>query len=146
MRKLQVVSVFALCVSAAAWAYIPPPPGLISLPVSQLSWQELAGSGGIKFANVEGSLTGFGPYEAFVRFPGGRDNPYHIHTHVLPTVVLEGTFYATIDGKTVDYPPGSYYRLPAKREHFSGCRPGPDCLLFQYQDDRFDLVPKPVAN
>ncbi|MDQ0702316.1 hypothetical protein QF043_001108 [Pseudomonas sp. W3I7] len=142
MTKIKV-AVATLTLSTAAWAYIPPPEpnDPISEPVSALVWKEVPGSQGIYYANVKGDLLGNGPYEAFVRFPGGRDNPYHRHTQALPTVVLQGTFYAIIDGKTVDYPPGSYYWLPARLEHFSGCRAGPDCLLFQYQVNRFDLVP-----
>ncbi|MFD0000449.1 hypothetical protein [Nocardia sp. NPDC127526] len=31
--------------------------------------------------------------------------------------------------------------LPADLPHFSGCAPGVDCLLFQYQSYQFDLVP-----
>ncbi|CAM2835797.1 cupin domain-containing protein [Pseudomonas fluorescens] len=142
MTKIKV-AIATLMLSTAAWAYIPPPEpnDPISEPVSALVWKEVPGSQGIYYANVKGDLLGNGPYEAFVRFPGGRDNPYHRHTQALPTVVLQGTFYAIIDGKTVDYPPGSYYWLPAGLKHFSGCRAGPDCLLFQYQVNRFDLVP-----
>ncbi|KVT51456.1 cupin [Burkholderia ubonensis] len=114
---------------------------LISFPASQLTWNELPGSGGVKYANVEGDLAGHGKYSAFVIFPNGLDNPHHVHTQALPTVVLKGTFYAIIDGKRIDYPPGSYYDLPANLPHFSGCATGDNCLLFQYQQDHFDLVP-----
>ncbi|MFB7368338.1 cupin domain-containing protein [Streptomyces sp. NPDC056222] len=113
----------------------------LSFPSSSLTWKELPGSGGVKYANVRGDLAGSGSYEAFVSFPAGKDNPMHVHTQDLPTVVLKGTFYADIDGKRVEYPTGSYYRLPANRAHLSGCEKGEDCLLFQYQEDRFDLVP-----
>ncbi|MEM4989123.1 cupin domain-containing protein [Collimonas sp. H4R21] len=113
---------------------------LTSLPVSDLTWTELPNSGGIKYANVYGNLTGKGPYEAFVIFPAGKDNPFHAHSQNLPTVVLKGIFYAIIDGKRVEYPAGSFYNLPAKLPHYSGCVKGEDCLLFQYQADYFDLV------
>ncbi|WP_394824996.1 hypothetical protein [Pendulispora albinea] len=56
-------------------------------------------------------------------------------------MVLKGTFYAVIDGKRVEYPAGSFYDLPAKLPHFSGCNEGEACLLFRYQADHFDLVP-----
>lgn len=113
----------------------------ISFPASKLVWTELPGTGGIKYANVQGNLAGKGPYEAFVIFPAGKDNPFHTHSENLPTVVLKGTFYAIIDGKRVDYPAGSFYNLPAKLAHYSGCSDGEDCLLYQYQSDHFDLVP-----
>ncbi|MGW2013766.1 cupin domain-containing protein [Streptomyces sp. NPDC001927] len=113
----------------------------LSFPSPSLPWEELPESGGVKYANVRGDLAGSGSYEAFVRFPAGKDNPMHIHTQDLPTVVLKGTFYADIDGKRVQYPAGSYYKLPADKPHLSGCEKGEDCLLFQYQDDHFDLVP-----
>jgi quercetin dioxygenase-like cupin family protein len=112
-----------------------------SFPAKDLTWVEIAGTGGIKYANVSGDLTGKGPYEAFVIFPAGKANPFHHHTQALPTVVMKGTFYALIDGKRTEYPAGSYYRLPGRLPHFSGCAAGEDCLLFQYQADHFDLVP-----
>ena len=122
------------------------PPGLangvISAPVSKLPWQELANTGGIKYANVKGDLTGKGAYQAFVIFPAGKSNPFHYHTHAIPTVVIQGTFYAEINGVRTEYPPGSFYSLPGKFEHFSGCVTGMDCLLFQYQDGPFDFVPR----
>ncbi|MEU9700432.1 cupin domain-containing protein [Streptomyces sp. NPDC047981] len=131
--------------SAAAPAATPSatktPSALLSFPASGLAWKELPGSGGVKYANVRGDLAGSGSYEAFVRFPAGKDNPMHVHSQDLPTVVLKGTFYADIDGKRVQYPAGSYYRLPADKPHLSGCEKGEECLLFQYQDDHFDLVP-----
>lgn len=119
---------------------------LISLPAADLQWTEIPGSGGIKYANVRGSLTGKGPYEAFVIFPAGKDNPFHTHSQDLPTVVLKGTFYAVIDGKRVEYPAGSFYDLPARLPHYSGCNKGEDCLLFQYQTDHFDLLPQTPKN
>jgi len=115
---------------------------LISLPAAALQWTEIAGSGGIKYANVRGDLAGKGAYEAFVLFPAGKDNPFHTHSQNLPTVVLKGTFYAVIDGKRVEYPAGSFYDLPAGLAHYSGCNKGEDCLLFQYQADHFDLLPQ----
>ncbi|EJN09751.1 cupin domain-containing protein [Herbaspirillum sp. YR522] len=114
---------------------------LVSAPASELKWRELPRTGGIKVADLRGSITGSGPYDAFVRFPAGKDNPLHRHSQNLPTVVLKGSFYAVIDGKRTRYPAGSFYHLPANLPHYSGCEKGDDCLLFQYQADHFDLVP-----
>lgn len=109
---------------------------------SALTWQQVEGTAGaVSYANVEGDLFGKGPYSAYVKFAKGTDNGPHTHTQALPTVVLQGTFYAVIDGKRMEYPAGSYYHLPAKLEHESGCTATADCLLFQYQGDAFDLVP-----
>ncbi|MFB7716048.1 hypothetical protein [Nocardia sp. NPDC056100] len=131
--------------SAAQPPTTTPPPAAsgpaISFPAADLSWTELPGSGGVRYANVRGDLAGHGPYEAFVKFPAGKDNPRHTHTSDLPTVVLSGTFYAIFDGKRIDYPAGSFYTLTADIPHLSGCAPGAECLLFQYQTDHFDLVP-----
>lgn len=113
----------------------------ISFPAADLVWRELPDSGGVQYANVRGDLAGHGPYEAFVKFPAGKDNPMHTHTSDLPTVVLSGTFYAIFDGKRIEYPAGSFYTLSADIPHLSGCAPGTECLLFQYQTDHFDLVP-----
>ncbi|ANA35048.1 hypothetical protein R82526_03270 [Ralstonia mannitolilytica] len=124
---------------AAEQSVVPQP--LVSFPTASLQWRALPGTGGIQVADVRGSITGKGPYDAFVIFPAGKDNPYHVHTQNLPTVVLKGTFYAVIDGKRVAYPAGSFYQLPAGMPHYSGCEKGEDCLLFQYQADHFDLVP-----
>lgn len=116
---------------------------LISVPDSAaLKWQEVADTqGAVSYANVNGDLFGHGPYSAYVKFRKGTDNGLHTHSQTLPTVVLSGTFYAVIDGQRVTYPAGAYYQLPAKLVHESGCTADADCLLFQYQADRFDLVP-----
>lgn len=118
------------------------PSGVTSYPVSDLKWIEIPKTGGIKYANVSGNLAGEGVYEAFVLFPAGKDNPFHYHTEAIPTVVMQGTFYAVINGVRTEYPAGSFYNLPGKFEHFSGCVKGMDCLLFQYQKGPFDLVPR----
>ncbi|WP_156322422.1 cupin domain-containing protein [Leucobacter musarum] len=125
--------------AATVEAALPPVSETLSFPADDLDWVELPGSGGVQYANVRGDLAGSGPYEAFVNFPAGADNPFHTHSKDLPTVVLDGTFYAEIDGERVEYGPGSYYDLPADLEHFSGCTAATDCLLFQYQADHFDL-------
>ncbi|MDH0303087.1 MULTISPECIES: cupin domain-containing protein [unclassified Pseudomonas] len=116
---------------------------LISVPDSAtLHWQAVSGTqGAVSYANVEGDLFGSGPYSAYVKFRKGTDNGLHTHSQTLPTVVLSGTFYAVIDGKRVEYPAGSYYKLPANLVHESGCTAAADCLLFQYQADAFDLNP-----
>jgi anti-sigma factor ChrR (cupin superfamily) len=120
---------------------LPPVTSTISFPAGDLDWTELPDSGGVRYANTRGDLAGDGPYEAFVEFPAGADNPFHTHSADLPTVVLDGTFYAEIDGTRTEYGPGSYYDLPADLQHLSGCTAEKDCLLFQYQSDGFDLVP-----
>ncbi|GAA1799494.1 cupin domain-containing protein [Leucobacter iarius] len=125
----------------SAEAALPTVSKTISLPAADLDWTVLPDSGGVQYANVRGDLSGKGPYEAFVKFPAGADNPFHTHSKDLPTVVLSGTFYAEIDGKRTEYGPGSYYDLPADLEHFSGCTAAAECLLFQYQSDHFDLNP-----
>ena len=147
MKKIGKVAMsFAtmLPLSSAAFADEGPSMnGLISAPAHDLKWVELPKSGGVKYANVRGDLAGKGPYEAFVLFPAGANNPYHYHSVAIPTVVLQGTFYAVVDGKRTEYPAGSFYDLPGKKNHYSGCLSGMDCLLFQYQKDHFDLVPQP---
>lgn len=147
LTALAVAASVSACQSAPADPIAPtttqtPAAGpLLSFPAADLAWRELPDTGGIRVADVRGNITGSGPYEAFVKFPAGKDNPMHIHTSDLPTVVLAGTFYAVIDGKRTQYPAGSYYNLPADLPHLSGCESGTECLLFQYQSDHFDLVP-----
>ena len=141
-------------VAASAWAAAPVNDGnkttaaeaLVSVPAKDMKWREIPGTGGIRAADMRGSITGNGPYEAFVEFPAGKNNPPHFHTQSLPTVVLSGVFYAVFeDGKKVLYPAGSYYYIPGKLPHLSGCEPGANCVLFQYQNDHFDLVPTAKA-
>lgn len=117
---------------------------LISFPSAQLEWQDVPGTGGaVSYANTEGDILsdGKGFYSAFVTFKAGTDNGLHSHSQTLPTVVLAGTFYANIDGKRTEFPAGSFYKLPANLAHESGCTSKDDCLLFQYQESNFDLVP-----
>lgn len=131
----------ALASTAAAKA---PSEALISLPAAQLKWQEVPGTGSaISYANTEGDIlsNGQGFYSAFVQFKADTHNGLHAHSQTLPTVVMSGTFYADIDGKRTQFPAGSFYKLPAKLVHESGCLPGDNCLLFQYQENNFDLLP-----
>jgi quercetin dioxygenase-like cupin family protein len=130
--------------STSAIAGKPVPKTLVSLPAAQLDWQDVPGTNGaVSYANTQGNILsdGKGFYSAFVKFKSGTDNGLHKHTQELPTVVLAGTFYANINGTRTEYPAGSYYKLPARLAHESGCATGDDCLLFQYQDNNFDLVP-----
>lgn len=118
------------------------PEALISLPNADLQWQAVPDThGAVTYANAEGNIFGKGDYSAFVTFKAGTDNGLHTHSQSLPTVVLKGTFYAVIDNVRTEFPAGSYYKLPANLVHESGCTAAADCLLFQYQADKFDLVP-----
>lgn len=142
--KATIAMLTVALASASAIAASPATDTLISFPAAQLKWQEVPGTGGaVSYANTEGDILsqGKGFYSAFVKFRAGTDNGLHMHSQTLPTAVLAGTFYAVIDGKRTEYPAGSFYKLPAKLVHESGCKAGDDCLLFQYQDNNFDLVP-----
>ncbi|QXH36451.1 cupin domain-containing protein [Pseudomonas muyukensis] len=139
MKALQIViALGTLALAAHAQAE-----SLISVPNSAaLHWQDVAGTQGkVSYANVEGDIFGQGPYSAYVKFKKGTDNGLHQHSQTLPTLVVKGTFYAVIDGTRTEFPAGAYYKLPAKQVHESGCTSAEDCLLFQYQADKFDLVP-----
>ena len=140
--KIVLPILATLCVSASFAEKVSSQDGVVSFPTPKLKWIEIPETGGIKYANVRGDLAGKGHYEAFVIFPAGKNNPYHYHTEAIPTVVMKGTFYAVVGGVRTEYPAGSFYDLPGKFEHFSGCAEGPDCLLFQYQSGPFDLVPR----
>lgn len=146
-RSLTLTALIALAGTACAASPTAPAASadpLVSLPTAQLHWQDVPGTqGAVSYANTQGNILsdGAGFYSAFVRFKAGTDNGLHTHSQTLPTVVLSGTFYARIDGKEILYPAGSYYSLPARLVHESGCKPGTDCLLFQYQANNFDLVP-----
>ncbi|AXE34637.1 cupin domain-containing protein [Chromobacterium phragmitis] len=133
-----LAAIMAACLSGGA---LGGSSGGASWPADTLPWRGLPGGEGIQVADVAGSLTAGGPYQAFVHFPAGWNNPPHTHGSDLPTVVLAGVFYAEAGGKRTLYPAGSYYLLPAEWPHASGCLPGADCLLFQFQRDRFDLKP-----
>lgn len=142
--KMTVASVALVITAAGALAASVASEALVSSPVAQLNWQEVPGTNGaVRYANTEGDILsdGKGVYSAFVSFKGGIDNGLHRHSQALPTVVMAGTFYAVIDGKRTEYPAGSFYKLPANLVHESGCKAGQDCLLFQYQDNNFDLIP-----
>lgn len=51
-------------------------------------------------------LTGGGPYEAFILFAAGKDNPYHNHSASIPSLIVQGTFYPVVDGQPTEYPTG----------------------------------------
>ncbi|QYX45790.1 cupin [Pseudomonas tussilaginis] len=138
---LASLTLVAITLSAAAHAESKPE-ALISLPYADLKWQVVPNTNGaVTYANTDEDIFGNGDYSAFVTFKAGTDNGLHTHSKSLPTVVLKGTFYAVIDKVRTEFPAGSYYKLPANRVHESGCTAEADCLLFQYQSDKYDLVP-----
>ena len=49
---LPLLSALALTACGGGGDSAPVHPGLVSLPASDLSWTELPGSGGVKYANV----------------------------------------------------------------------------------------------
>lgn len=105
-------------------------------------WTDVPGTNGaVRFANIKGHILEGGPYAAYVWFRRGTDNGLHKHSTLLPTDVLSGTFYAVINGRRIQYTAGQSYILPANLVHESGCTADADCELFQYQSDRFDLIP-----
>ena len=141
MKALQTV-LAALAISTVAVGANAAEKAISVTDSAVLKWQDVPGTqGAVSYANVEGDIFGKGPYSAYVKFRKGTDNGLHQHTQVLPTLVLGGTFYAVIDGKRIEYPAGSYYKLPADLVHESGCTAATDCLLFQYQAGAFDLKP-----
>ena len=111
-------------------------------PAWELAWETTPE--GVAFAALVGDRFAE-PYMAMVRLPAGLISPAHVKTANMFGVVVSGTMTHVIEGadpsKGQPLPPGSFYRIAAGVAHISSCVSDSECVVFLYQDGKFDFLP-----
>ena len=74
-----------------------------------------------------------------MRMPAGTGAEPHSHPNEQWIYVLQGTFRATIDGKTIDVKPGSVVYIPANVVHGGKATADGDVLFFTCKDASHSL-------
>jgi len=86
-----------------------------------------------------------GPYLGLLQIPNGFTSPFHSHSGDYESVQIEGTSSHWLKGedgtKAKPMTPGSYWSMPGKLDHVSGCAKGKDCVVLLMQKTKFDFVP-----
>ena len=117
------------------------PKHLITMAAEELQWKDAPNAPGVKVAVVSGDMAK-GAYQAFAKFPAGQTHPMHTHTGTIKGVVISGTFLITgEDGMEKRLGPGSYFDVPGGFKHTSGSDASSECVIFQSQSEKFDMIP-----
>jgi quercetin dioxygenase-like cupin family protein len=74
-----------------------------------------------------------------MRMPAGTGAAAHSHPNEQWIYILEGTFHATVGGKTVEAKPGSVLYIPADTVHDGKAGPDADVVFFTVKDASHSL-------
>jgi mannose-6-phosphate isomerase-like protein (cupin superfamily) len=110
-------------------------------PADEIKWTENPAVPGFSIAPLWGDPNK-GAYGALKRVAGGTALGWHTHTSAQKVVAISGTIEFTLDGgKMQELTAGSYVYLPAKAKHHTVCRAGADCVFFEEQPGKTDVIP-----
>ena len=111
------------------------------IAADKMEWQSLPNSP-LKVMVLWGN-PGEGEHARLLKLPAGFTAPTHAHTGDYHGINLTGTWRHGFDGQaTQDLPPGSYVFQPGKEMHDDACVGSEDCILFLYQKEKADFIPK----
>ncbi len=83
-----------------------------------------------------------GAYGALKKVAGGTELGWHTHTNAQKVVAVSGTIEFTLEGGAKkELTAGSYVYLPAKMKHHTVCKAGADCVFFEEQPGKTDIIP-----
>ena len=74
-----------------------------------------------------------------MRMKAGTGAEPHSHPNEQWIYILEGTFRAVIDGRTIEARPGSLIYIPANAIHSGGASPDGDVVFFTCKDGSYGL-------
>jgi uncharacterized protein (TIGR02246 family) len=81
---------------------------------------------GLQLAVIHGDPMGKGDYTIRLKFPPGYTFPAHYHPNAEHLTVLSGTFLLAMGekegGATMEYQPGDFLYIPAKKPHYGGAK------------------------
>ena len=107
----------------------------------EIKWSEVAGAPGLSIAPLWGDPSK-GAYGALKKVAGGTEFGWHMHTNSQKVVAVSGTIEFTLEGgEKKELNAGSYVYLPAKMKHHTVCKAGADCVFFEEQPGKTDLIP-----
>lgn len=96
---------------------------------------------GVVKADLVGDATK-GAHKGVTKFKAGHMNPLHHHTSDVFAVVISGTMiFQPEGGAEIKAPAGSVVIQKGGKKHVSGCTPEAECVFFEMQEDKFDLIP-----
>ena len=114
----------------------------IVTPAGDVKWTENPARKGVWVAPLWGDPSK-GAYGALKKTAAGTSFGWHTHSADQKVVAVAGTFDFQLEGDAApkQLPPGSYVFVPAGTKHKTGCRPGADCVYFEEQPGKSDMVP-----
>ncbi|OIO03602.1 MAG: hypothetical protein COX65_06985 [Elusimicrobia bacterium CG_4_10_14_0_2_um_filter_56_8] len=78
----------------------------------------------------------------FTRLRAGYRSPMHTHTYDVKIVVITGMLlHGDSGGKITRLGPGSFCFIPEGMKHTTACVDDSDCLFYEEQPGRFDMMP-----
>ena len=108
-------------------------------PAGEIKWTEVMP--GMSIAPLWGDPSK-GAYGALKKVAGGTALGWHTHTNAQKVVAISGTIEFKLDGGEMkELTAGSYVSLPAKMKHHTVCKAGADCVFFEEQPGKTDLIP-----
>ena len=106
-----------------------------------IKWVENPAVKGMSIATLWGDPSK-GAYGALKRVAGGTEFGWHTHSSAQKVIAVSGTFDFTLEGgQPKELSAGSYVYLPANMKHHTACRAGADCVFFEEQPGKTDLIP-----
>ncbi|HUJ26150.1 MAG TPA: cupin domain-containing protein [Myxococcales bacterium] len=112
---------------------------------AEMKFQEMKAPGapstapGTQVAALWGNLQK-GASGAEVKIPAGEKHPLHTHTANVRGVVISGTWIIGPDQASAkEYGPGSFFFTPGGWPHYSACKEGAECVLYQDTNAPFDI-------
>jgi len=95
---------------------------------------------GISQANLWGDPSKAG-YGMMKKYSAGTMLPYHSHSKFIRAVVLSGNLMVQVEGAAEKkMRMGSYIFLPGGTKHMMKCEAGADCIVFETQDGKYDMM------
>lgn len=110
-------------------------------PADEVKWTANPAMAGMSIAPLWGDPSK-GAYGALKKVAGGTAFGWHTHTNAQKVVSISGTIEFTLEGgEPKELTAGSYVSLPAKTKHHTVCKAGADCIFFEEQPGKSDLIP-----
>jgi hypothetical protein len=143
-RTVLIKTLLAGLASAACGssAHSAPPRSVILRQASELEWAPQAPGLPQQLATLWGDRS-TGAAGALIKLPGGFDSGLHAHSNDYYGVLIQGTLIhidAQDRGAENELLPGAYVMQPGMGMHIDRCKPGAECLLFVYQNEKADII------
>jgi quercetin dioxygenase-like cupin family protein len=110
-------------------------------PAGEIKWVENPAMKGAWIAPLWGDPSK-GAYGALKKVTAGTEFGWHTHTADQKVVAVSGVFDFQLEGQDPkELVAGSWVFLPGGTKHKTACKAGADCVFFEEQPGKSDLVP-----